>query len=147
MIQQVRIRGLLLFSSSWQSSTHFWFLLPALLLVVFDSWHILPFTAFIGGVTWYLNYRCCASLIIGALLLPMWLVLLPGVLGDQRPLHILDLLGCRCLHSGGRVGWERSWNYECFCCDQGCRVCRWCQCEWGVGGCCGHVTGSPVTAL
>lgn len=57
-----------------------------------------------GSVTWYLNYCCCASLIIFALLLPMWLVLLPGVLGEQMPLHIVDLLGCRHLHWGGRGG-------------------------------------------
>lgn len=54
---------------------------------------------------------------------------------------------------GVELGWKRSWNCECLCCDKGCRVCRWCHCEWGVSGCCGHleaerhVTGSPVTAV
>ena len=49
-------RSLLLLSSRWRCNTRFWFLLPELPLVIFESWHFPAFTSSLRGVPLCLPY-------------------------------------------------------------------------------------------
>ena len=55
----LELKGFLLVSSRWRYSTNFWFLLPELPLVIFESWHFPPSTTSLRGVAWC---PCCPCL-------------------------------------------------------------------------------------